>query len=761
MAAPQENTAPPASRRGVVVAGARDDGAKDNSAILKGKTYALLIGVSTYKNDPPIQSLEFADKDAEAFADLLKSPLGGGLHDGDEIRLLTNQKATRAAVDDAVKEFAAKPGGLDNTLIVFVGAHGVYLTEEEDPVTHKKIEKDPYILLSDTNIQDPKTTGYAMEDFRRMVAEQTQHFGRVLVFLDICHAANVAGIAGGSELQDAVKKAWQGQSGQLGLMMASHAGESAIESASFGGGHGAFSYFILVGLNGPAAFPGDTEITFGDLAQYVRNNVRRFTKKAQDPFDEARDTSMIIVPDTRKPGLTLPPAEPLSDQEVREIRRRRGRLASPAAAPVPPSISLDDFEKAIARGILLPEESNSAFQLLEKVRADPATPPAALQELERKLRVALEDRGQEVMSRYLEGEEIPQTKADFDNCARWFEEAARLRPDPEFDRSRNQFCLGRALIFTKDYPRAEAFLTQSIAGDPRRAYSYNALGLAYLEQVITRGTGFDAAADAFRTAMRYAPYWAYPVHNLALTLAERGDYDGAIRAYEYGMSIAPRYSYLPYNLGLLYLRMGDLDNARLYFQRARETLERSSQAHTGKWPERARIWNALGTIARSESHDKKAEELFGSALSDDPTDRNARHNLALLLAGRNQLTQARQFWQSNIQDYPDFLPSRIALADSLAQSGQTADALSAYEQVVAARPDYLAAREALAKLYLQQNQPRAAIAQLEVALSQTGPSATLLELRGDGLAALGDREGARTMWSQALQRSSDRARRRG
>src|SRR5207237_1025238 len=73
-------------------------------AELNGKTYALLIGVSRYKNDPPITSLQYADKDAESFAELLKTPIAGELKEPDEIRLLTNEKATRAAIDDAVKD---------------------------------------------------------------------------------------------------------------------------------------------------------------------------------------------------------------------------------------------------------------------------------------------------------------------------------------------------------------------------------------------------------------------------------------------------------------------------------------------------------------------------------------------------------------------------------------------------------------------------------------------------------------------------------
>jgi tetratricopeptide (TPR) repeat protein len=700
-----------------------------------GRTYAVLIGVSHYKNDPPITSLQFADKDAETFAAFLRTPLGGAL-DPDDIRLLTNDHATRAAMDAALKEAVERKGGANNVLILFVGAHGVYLTEEEDPVSHKKIERDPYVLLADTNIQDPKTTGFPMEDLRRTVAELTTHFGRVLVFLDVCHAANVAGIAGGSEMQDAVKKAWSGQTGEFGLMMASHAGESAIESAAFGGGHGAFSYFLFAGMNGPAAFAGDNEITFADLAQYVRNNVRRVTHKAQDPFDEARDTAMVVIPDIKKEGLALPPAQPLSDQDLRDIRRRRGIAAGPRP-----------------QDIALPDDTDVALALLEKLRRDPTQTPETIRALERRLRVTLEDLGQAVMSRYLEGEEVPQTKTDFDRCARWFQQAAKLSPDPAFDNSRAQFCEGRALIFDKQYATAGKLLQQSIAIDPRRAYSFNALGIAYLEQISQNRQGFAEAESAFRSAMRFAPYWAYPIHNLALTLAERGDYDGAIRAYQYAMSIAPRYSYLPYNLGLLYQRLGDFENARLWYQKAQQVLEKFSKPRDNRWPERARTWNALGTLAREEKRDNKAEELFRKALADDPDDPNSRHNLALVLAHRGNFAEADPLWRANTS----FVASQVALADSLAQRGQTAQATQEYLAVIAAKPEYVAAREALAKLYLHQNDASSAIVQLDAAMARSGQVPALLELRADARAQSGEMDAARADWTKARELSLDGA----
>lgn len=59
-------------------------------------TYAVVIGISDYQ-DKDILDLRFADKDAEAFSNFLRSPAGGAL-DGDHLKVLTNEAATAAQI---------------------------------------------------------------------------------------------------------------------------------------------------------------------------------------------------------------------------------------------------------------------------------------------------------------------------------------------------------------------------------------------------------------------------------------------------------------------------------------------------------------------------------------------------------------------------------------------------------------------------------------------------------------------------------------
>lgn len=65
-----------------------------SGGIQKGSTYAVVVGISDYQ-DPDIPDLRFADKDAEAFANFLRSPAGGSL-DEDHLKVLINDEATVA-----------------------------------------------------------------------------------------------------------------------------------------------------------------------------------------------------------------------------------------------------------------------------------------------------------------------------------------------------------------------------------------------------------------------------------------------------------------------------------------------------------------------------------------------------------------------------------------------------------------------------------------------------------------------------------------
>ena len=61
-----------------------------------GTTYAVVVGISDYQ-DERIPDLQFAHKDALAFANFLRSPAGGSLN-GEHLKVLIDEDATGAQI---------------------------------------------------------------------------------------------------------------------------------------------------------------------------------------------------------------------------------------------------------------------------------------------------------------------------------------------------------------------------------------------------------------------------------------------------------------------------------------------------------------------------------------------------------------------------------------------------------------------------------------------------------------------------------------
>lgn len=718
-----------------------------------GKTFALLIGISQYPPESPLPSLQFADADAKAFAEFLESAKGGGVPK-EQIRLLLNGEATRDRIDSSVNGFVAQAAGRQNTLVLFIAAHADDPVTEEDPATGVAISRNPFILTADTNRQDVKTTGYPMDQLRVLIAEQTLRFGRVIVYLDICHAGYVRDAGSNRELTPAVKRVFDAREGTIGMMLASGAKNFAYEADQFGG-HGAFTYTVLDGLNGHAARPNQSSITFAELYRYVLNGVGDLTNNTQNPDKFATDEQMLVLDDvTREPGIKLPKAIPLPESAT---RRRRGVPQVHGKTELSDIASTSEFEALVKKDPL------GALPAYARIASDASIPDQVKMQEAEALRVALEERGQQVIIKYLRGEQSPQTKADFELGGRYFEEALRLAPASTFDESRMLFCKGRALIFDREeshYQMAEGLLERAILLDPARSYAYNALGIAYLEQVRTHAGYYARAVAAFHDARRFAPNWAYPLHNLALTYSEQGDFRAALRAYSQAMGLAPEYSYLPYNLALLNQRMNRLDDAEKLYRIALRTAEEARRsgvnAAVSPWKERADILNALGTLAAARHHEKSAGDFYEAALKEDPQLAAAKHNLATLLSRRGPSAEAERLWRENIAADANSMESRLALAEYLERKGDAPEAAVEFEALIQAFPDQTGARRGLAKLYSKAGRWRDAMSQLEAARATSPNDPRLLEELGDAAAKAGKRAEAESAYRDAGRKYTDK-----
>jgi tetratricopeptide (TPR) repeat protein len=694
-----------------------------------GKTYALLVGISKYAK--PELALQYAHADATLFGSLLESPRGGGLPH-ENILLLTDKDATTAAVRNGFQDFLKRRATKSDTVIILIAGHGTV----EVPGS-----KNAFILTYDSDPQDLKTTALGVDELQSLFAEQLSKVGRVLLFVDVCKAGTVGTIHNTAVSTNVA--ALGDAEGDLFGLLASRSREVSIEGPEFGGGHGVFSYFVIKGLQGAADANGDGVVDANELIAYVSAQVPGATANKQHPREFGTYDNTMKISDVKKPGIDLAHWRILLDSRSGAPRYLAASAVTAEMFDAQAADDVDQFAAAIDAGRILPDQPDNAFASLQKLKTE--LDAEQYKQRENRLRVALENKAQEVLLRYLTGEQTPQSREEFQRGARYMEAALTLTKESLFLEGREDFFQGRALLFDKNFPQAAQLLEQSVRIDPGAAYGYNALGIAYLEQA-----QYEKAIPAFRDAVRRAQHWSYPLHNAALAYVETGDYKSAIRAYQDAIRLTPQYSYLPYNLGLVYQRLNRRKDAEAAYRKA------ASLA-----PDSAEPYNALGTLKASEGKRDEAEKLYQESLRKNPNLLPARHNLALLLAGeKNRQQEAIDLWRANLNQSPDYLPSRLSLAEALADRGDNAGAIEEYRKVLAAKPGYLAARLALARLLAKNGDADSALEQLREVSKQDQRNGDVFEQIGD--LETGRRHGAEATaaYQAALQLASDRAARK-
>ncbi len=118
------------------------------------------------------------------FGKLLESPRGGSVPSGN-VLLLTDEKATTAAVRNGFQDFLKRRAGKNDTVVILIAGHGTV----EVPGS-----KNAFILTYDSDPQDLKSTALAMDELQSLFEEQLSKVGRVLLFVDVCKAGTIGTI---------------------------------------------------------------------------------------------------------------------------------------------------------------------------------------------------------------------------------------------------------------------------------------------------------------------------------------------------------------------------------------------------------------------------------------------------------------------------------------------------------------------------------------------------------------------------------------
>jgi hypothetical protein len=139
--------------------------------LLKPKLYAVVVGVSNYDNSD--LKLKYAAKDASDFAaDLERQE--GGIYGKVNVKLLTNEKATRDDIVAALEWLEGEVTSRDVGM-VFMAGHGVTDTKQRF-----------YFLPVDANMEKLRATAVSRDD---LLDTMSGLAGKALMFIDACHSA--------------------------------------------------------------------------------------------------------------------------------------------------------------------------------------------------------------------------------------------------------------------------------------------------------------------------------------------------------------------------------------------------------------------------------------------------------------------------------------------------------------------------------------------------------------------------------------------
>lgn len=232
-----------------------------------GQRWAVVIGVSQYRfaGQGGLGRLAFADKDAKDFANILKTQGWGQ----DNIRLLTNEKATKRKIEYALETWLQRAGA-DDLIVLFWSAHG--WPDASD------VEK-AYFACYDSKPSDP-SSGFRMDQVRRMLSERKAR--NVIVIADTCHSGKV--IRAGDPKRIAVRPALEAMKRKKQIpkgwifIASAEPDRKAYEDKAWN--NGALTHVLLEGMRDNKADgyqsvgAKDGIVTLGELRAYISDRMR-------------------------------------------------------------------------------------------------------------------------------------------------------------------------------------------------------------------------------------------------------------------------------------------------------------------------------------------------------------------------------------------------------------------------------------------------------------------------------------------------------
>ena len=629
----------PTENRGVKINNANTTG-----KIWKGKTFAVVVGVSNYKH---LHALKYADNDAMLFREFLLSKAGGTVKE-DDILLLTNDSAKSNSFL-TIKKWVKNLKNLENgdRIIFYFAGHADALSKNEY-----------YFLLPNCdpagdadNYQGPAHADVIeMANLKDFFSSYILQKGvSVLLVWDACRTnENPGGKNGLKDVQTGIAEKSEGEN----ILLSASEGQTAIEDKNYADGHGLFTYYLIEGLTGAGGKVdknGDGIINIKELKNWIDYNIQNDSfklaiKHEQDPQIIIKQPDMPMAytdNEFNKKWVKLKVhSSPIEGYALRGTAKRSVQNEKDKV----PTELYNKFLEAIKNNNFSGKECAEDYL---KILCSKYPQHDYIKEARFILITTYSEIAQDKINNYLLGKDdalilkslnkTDNTKSSvFDKipvssgvsyyiCAQYAKRAYELlKEDDEDDKAylnnlKNRanfllgysYCLGENKLVT--YSNALAHARLAMNAMPDAACNNHLMGL-----LLQSNHQLDSAAYYERRAVLFAPKWIYPLLGMGVNFYNQKKYDSAEWYYNQALLVRPEYDLALNAMGCNLDAKGKYQEARIYFRKA-----------IAVNPDLLYAYNSMGNSFKANHQYDSASYYYRQTITIDPTFSIAYNNLGV------------------------------------------------------------------------------------------------------------------------------------
>jgi tetratricopeptide (TPR) repeat protein len=541
---------------------------KQDLSSVEGKTYALIIGISKYKN---IENLKYADKDAIAFKNYLCNFYSYKI-DTNDIKLFVNEDAIKFDIEDEIYQISQKVKSGDRVIFYFAG-HGDI--EDKNDVENGLLllhgSPDGNYFAAHHEVISIKSS---LDPFKYLPKTKDVD---VIYIVDACHSGKLkGGIDGRNHTFGAIKTAVASET----AILSCDVDQYSLEGADWGNGRGLFSYYLEEGLYGFANTDSDNEISIAELSDFLTQNVWKYSDKQQRP--------VILSKNMGKAFVNFNPSILDSIKQKSVINNYSYSYASVKGREKHfiekfDSVRLNyynNFKLALANGNIITPVLNNAVQYYKKLNVLNTNNEnnEILSLVRRQLISSLLSPCDSIIENINKGAGIKTNINQLKNAKNYIDSSLHLiNRDHYFYKN----LLSRKLLLDALILKGNTTIKNYTISDANRikqcidslkyakslvknvAYLDYTIGLTYLDMF-----EFDSSSVYLSKYLSLIPNSYVARNDLGFALYERGYQDLAIKSIEESLKINPNFENALTNLAYIYLRLRNYDVAINYCEKA-------------------------------------------------------------------------------------------------------------------------------------------------------------------------------------------------